>query len=291
MSEMERIEGDAIDIAEQEDILLPEEPHVPTAWERVEAARNPLRPTARQLIGHMIEGFIELHGDRRYGDDPSIVGGIGRLNGIAVTVIGEDKGSTTQEKVRNNFGCPHPEGYRKALRLMKQAEKFQRPVLCLVDTQGAYCGIGAEERGQGQAIAENLMVMARLKTPVVSVVIGEGGSGGALALAVADRIAMLENAVYSILSPEGFSSILWKDSSRAREAAELMRMTAREVAELGIVEDVLGEPDGDAQGKPKELADIIADYASRYLRELVALPIPELLERRYVRFRRIGANL
>ncbi len=263
-------------------------PESPTAWDRVEAARNPLRPTARQLIERMIDGFIELHGDRRYGDDPSIVGGVGWLGGVPVTVIGEDKGQNTQEKVRNNFGSPHPEGYRKALRLMLQAEKFQRPVLCVVDTQGAYCGIGAEERGQGQAIAENLMTMARLRTPIVSVVIGEGGSGGALALAVADRVAMLENAVYSILSPEGFSSILWKDASRAREAAELMRMTAAEVAALGVVEDVIAEPEGGAQGKADELAEILKEYASARFAELSKLSAEELLEQRYTRFRVMG---
>ena len=260
-----------------------------TAWDRVEAARNPARPTAKQLIEHMVDGFFELHGDRRFGDDPAIVGGVGYLGGIAVTVIGEDKGATTQEKARNHFGCPHPEGYRKALRLMKQAEKFGRPVICLVDTQGAYCGVGAEERGQGQAIAENLMVMSRLKVPVISVVIGEGGSGGALALAVADRVAMLENAVYSILSPEGFSSILWKDASRAKEAAELMRMTAEQVRALGVVEDVIGEPEGDAQGKPGETAAIIKEYVLKNLRPLMELPARELVGRRYERFRAIGA--
>lgn len=257
----------------------------PDAWMRVEAARNPLRPTARQIIERIADDFFELRGDRAFGDDPAIVGGVGRLCGMPVTFIGEDKGASTQEKIHTNFGCPHPEGYRKALRLMKQAEKFHRPVLCLVDTQGAFCGIGAEERGQGQAIAENLMEMSRLKTPILSIVLGEGGSGGALALAVADRVAMLENAVYSILSPEGFASILWKDGSRAHEAANLMRITAQEVKALGVVEDVLAEPDGDAQGKPDELAELLRDYSYGILSDLAAKPIEQLVDERYRRFR------
>ncbi len=276
------IKANAPDVSGEE---MSEQASIPEAWRRVEAARNPARPTARQLIAHMIDGFIELKGDRRYADDPAIVGGIGWLDGIAVTVIGQDKGATTQEKVRTNFGMPHPEGYRKALRLMEQAAKFKRPVLCLVDTSGAYCGVGAEERGQGQAIAENLMVMSRLRVPVLSIVIGEGGSGGALALAVADRVAMLENAVYSILSPEGFASILWKDGARAQEAASLMRLTAAEVQRLGVIEDVIEEPDGDAQGKPGAMAEILKAYAKRTFDSLCPVPTDELIENRYRRFR------
>ena len=202
------------------------------AFERVKLARDNHRPTGLDYIKNIFKEFIELHGDRRYADDPAIVGGLARLNGAPVTVIAIEKGHTAKERTYRNFGAPHPEGYRKALRLMKQAEKFGRPVICLIDTSGAYCGVGAEERGQGQAIAENLMEMSTLCVPILSILIGEGGSGGALALAVADRVWMLQNAVYSVISPEGCASILWKDASKAETAAESLRLTAEDAKVL-----------------------------------------------------------
>ena len=212
-----------------------------SAYEKVLLARAKDRPTGISYIENIFEDFIELHGDRRFADDPAIVGGIATLHGRPVTVIAMEKGKDMRERVRRNFGAPNPEGYRKALRLMEQAEKFHRPVVCFVDTSGAFCGMGAEERGQGQAIAENLTTMAGLKTPIISVLIGEGGSGGALALALSDRVWILENAVYSVISPEGCASILWKDSKKVKDAAESLRLTAQDMLELGVVEQVIPE--------------------------------------------------
>lgn len=217
-----------------------------TAWDRVLIARHPKRPRAKAFIDYLSPDFIELHGDRLYRDDPSIIGGIGTINGQVFTIIGQQKGDTTEENIKRNFAMPHPEGYRKALRLMKQAEKFQRPILTIVDTPGAYPGLGAEERGQGQAIAENLFEMSRLTVPVISVVIGEGGSGGALAIAFANKILMLENAVFSILSPEGYASILWKDASKAAKAADAMKLTAKDLKEFKIIDGIIKEPIGGA---------------------------------------------
>ena len=208
------------------------------AYERLIKARAKGRPTSLEFITNIFEDFYELHGDRLFGDDPAVIGGLARLNGTPVTVIGIEKGVDTKDKVVRNFGSANPEGYRKALRLMKQAEKFHRPVVCLVDTSGAYCGIGAEERGQGSAIAMNLMEMMNLRTPVISILIGEGGSGGALALAVADEVWMLENAVYSVISPEGAASIIWKDASRVEAAAEALRMTAEDLLCMEIIERI-----------------------------------------------------
>ena len=259
-------------------------------WQRVTQARNPKRPTAKYYIQHLFSDFLELAGDRLFGEDLAVIGGIGLFEGQPVTVIGQEKGVDTEDKVKRNFGCVNPEGYRKSLRLMKQAEKFHRPVICFVDTQGAYCGIGAEERGIGRAIADNLYEMSVLKVPIISVLIGEGGSGGALALAVADRIAMLENSVYSILSPEGFSSILWKDSTRAREAAELMKMTAREVREYGIIDEVIEEPDGSATAAPEKTAEGIQRFLASSIRDLANLEKDALLERRYQRLRSMGKD-
>lgn len=228
-----------------------------TPWDRVMLARLNERPTSLDYIDMIFEDFIEFHGDRLYGDDPAIVGGIATLNGIPVTVIGEQKGRNTKENLYRNFGMPHPEGYRKALRLMKQAEKFKRPIITFVDTPGAYCGIGAEERGQAEAIARNLMEMSTIDTLKIAIVIGEGSSGGALAISVADEIWMLENAVYSILSPEGFASILWKDASRAKEAADVMKMTAYDLKELGIITRIIKEPAGGAHKAPQVVAEEI----------------------------------
>lgn len=228
-----------------------------TPWDRVVLARLNDRPTSLDYIEMIFDDFIEFHGDRLYGDDPAIVGGIATLNGIPVTVIGEQKGRNTKENLYRNFGMPHPEGYRKALRLMKQAEKFKRPIITFIDTPGAYCGIGAEERGQAEAIARNLMEMSSIDTRKIAIVIGEGSSGGALAISVADEIWMLENAVYSILSPEGFASILWKDATRAKEAADVMKMTSYDLKELGIINKIIKEPAGGAHKAPQMVADEI----------------------------------
>lgn len=252
-----------------------------SAYEKVLLARAKDRPTGLSYIENIFEDFIELHGDRRFADDPAIVGGIATLKGQPVTVIAIDKGKDMRERVKRNFGSPNPEGYRKALRLMEQAEKFHRPVVCFVDTSGAFCGMGAEERGQGQAIAENLTTMAGLKTPIISVLIGEGGSGGALALALSDRVWILENAVYSVISPEGCASILWKDSKKVKDAAESLRLTAQDMLELGVVEQVIPEE--------KEFSLTYAKLQEELeaaLSQLGQLPVEELLEQRYQRFRK-----
>ena len=251
-----------------------------TAYERVKLARDSKRPTGLDYIRNIFRGFMEFHGDRRFGDDPAIVGGIARLNGMPVTVIAIEKGHSAKERTCRNFGMPQPEGYRKALRLMKQAEKFGRPVICFVDTAGAYCGIGAEERGQGQAIAENLLEMSTLCVPIISILIGEGGSGGALALAAADRVWMLQNAVYSVISPEGCASILWKDAGKAEKAAASLKLTAEDSKSLGVIERILSEND---IGK-KEFYDRIRELLAEEIKELSG--DPELTENRYERFRK-----
>lgn len=253
-----------------------------TAYERVRAARSGSRPTGADFIGGVIDGFHELHGDRRYADDTAIVGGVGWLRELPVTVIAIEKGHTAQERAACSFGAPNPEGYRKALRLMKQAEKFGRPVICFADTSGAFCGIGAEERGQGQAIAENLAEMSTLCVPIITLLIGEGGSGGALALAMADRVWMLENAVYSVISPEGCASILWKDAARAPEAAESLRLTAQDAKSLGVVEQILPE---EGLGS----AEFYSSLRDRLYDEIKLLSAdPDLLQKRYDRFRGMG---
>ena len=256
------------------------------AWQSVQLARNVHRPTAISYIRSFVDGFVELHGDRGFADDGAIVGGIGWIGGRAVTVIGQEKGENLKERIRRNFGCPQPEGYRKALRLMRQAEKFRRPIVCLVDTQGAYCGTEAEERGQGNAIADNLVAMAGLKVPVVTVLLGEGGSGGALALAVANRVAMQEHAVYSVLSPEGFASILWKDRTRAPEAAAVMKMSAHESLELGVIDAVVPEGPAPAHENPLIAERNVRDYVQAALDELCGMSEQELLSQRYDRFRK-----
>lgn len=238
-------------------------------------------------VREFVDGFIELHGDRSFADDGAVVAGIGWIGSHPVTVIVQEKGADLKERLARNFGCPQPEGYRKSLRLMKQAEKFGRPVVCIVDTQGAFCGTEAEQRGAGNAIADNLIAMAGLRVPIVSVLVGEGGSGGALALALADRVAMQEHAVYSVLSPEGFASILWKDRSRAPEAAAVMKMSAREVYDMGIVDDVLPEGEGPAHENPEVAAAFVRGYVVRALEELDGVPVSQMLEERYARFRRL----
>lgn len=255
------------------------------AWESVQLARNTKRPTAMAYVNSFVDGFLELHGDRSFADDGAIVGGIGWIGTHPVTVIVQEKGSDLKERLARNFGCPQPEGYRKSLRLMRQAEKFGRPVVCIVDTQGAFCGTEAEERGAGNAIADNLIAMAGLRVPIVSVLVGEGGSGGALALALADRVAMQEHAVYSVLSPEGFASILWKDRSRAPEAAAAMKMSAREAHEMGIVDAVLSEGEAPAHENCEVAAAIVRGYIVRALEELDGTPLSQMLEERYARFR------
>lgn len=255
------------------------------AYDTVKLARANKRPTGLDYIHNLCGDFFELHGDRCYADDGAIVGGIGHFRGIPVTMIAIEKGHSAKERTARSFGAPHPEGYRKALRLMRQAEKFHRPVLCFVDTSGAYCGIGAEERGQGQAIAANLMGMMALNTPIITTLIGEGGSGGALALSVADRVWMLENAVYSVISPEGCASILWKDAGKADEAAQRLKLTAWDAFHLGIIEKVIPEKE---LGQPA-FYSLLADRLEKELKVLLAQE--DLLQRRYARFRALGTPL
>lgn len=260
-----------------------------TAWERMEIVRNKLRPTIHDYIPLIFDEFIELHGDRLYGDDAAILGGIASLAGIPVTVIAQVKGHNIDENKRTNFAMPHPEGYRKALRLARQAEKFRRPVICFIDTPGAFCGVEAEERGQGEAIARNLMEFMTLRTPVVSIVLGEGGSGGALALGVCDELAMLENALYSVISPRGFASILWKDISREKEACQIMKITAEDLLELGIAEAIIEEPLGGAHNDIKQIAENISEFLLKALNKKADLDIDVLLNERYTKFRKIGS--
>ena len=259
-----------------------------TAWDIVMLARDAQRPKAKDYIESIVDDFIEFHGDRAFGDDKSIIGGIGRINGTVVTVIGQEKGSTTKEKMERNFGMTNPEGYRKALRLMKQAEKFHRPIITFVDTPGAYPGLGAEERGQGEAIARNLFELAKIKVPTISIVIGEGGSGGALALAVTDRVWMLENSVYSVLSPEGFASILWKDPKRFQEAADVMRLTAQDLYELGVIEKVIKEVNGGCQNDFGFTANLLKSKLEIEVNILQSKDLETLLKERYERFRKFG---
>lgn len=257
-----------------------------TAWDRVQISRKIDRPSGSDYIEALFTDFMEFHGDRNYGDDKAIIGGIAKFHGKPVTVIVQEKGTNTKENIAHNFGMPMPEGYRKALRLMKQAEKFHRPVICFVDTPGAFCGIEAEERGQGEAIARNLWELAGLKTPVLSIVTGEGGSGGALALASGDQVWMLENSIYSILSPEGFASILWKDSTKAKEAAAVMKLTASDLYEKGIIEQVIPEPENLTPESMWQVAERLNDKICTFLQKYTSLSEEELLETRYARFRK-----
>jgi len=253
-----------------------------TAYEKVCMARAKGRATSKDYIKNIFGTFIQMHGDRRFSDDKAIIAGIGELNGKPVTVIGIEKGSATKERVERNFGAAHPDGYRKALRQMKLAEKFNRPIICFVDTAGAYCGIGAEERGQGQAIAENLMEMSTLKVPIISIIVGEGGSGGALALAAGDEIWMLENSIYSVISPEGCASILWKDPTKVQEASESLKLTADDLLADGIIDKKISEHNGNFDEVYKQLRlDLDAT-----IEKLKALNVDELLNKRYERFRK-----
>lgn len=259
-----------------------------TPFQRVTMARHPKRPTTLDYIGLLFDDFTEFHGDRSFRDDQAIVGGIALFEGQPVTVIGPQKGRDTKENIARNFGLPHPEGYRKALRLMKQAEKFGRPIITLIDVVGAYPGIEAEERGQGMAIAQCIEKMSFLKTPILSIITGEGGSGGALAIGVGDRILMLENAWYSVISPEMCATILWRDSSRAAEAAELLRLTPTDLLKFGIIDDVITEPLGGAHRDHRTTGMQIRSFIRRYLAEIINRPADALVEERLARFRRIG---
>lgn len=259
-----------------------------TAWERLEIARNPKRPTALDYIDIIFDDFMELHGDRGYRDDEAMVCGLANIGKQNFTIIAEQKGRNTKENILRNFGMPNPESYRKAVRLMKQAEKFGRPIVTFIDTKGAYPGIGAEERGQGEAIAKSMMEMANLRTPIICIVIGEGSSGGALAIGVGDEILMLENAVYSVLSPEGYASILWKDGTKVKEAAEKMKMTAQDLKKFKVIDKIINEPIGGAQNDVEVVAESLKKEILSATRRLKKLTVEELVEKRYEKFRAIG---
>ncbi len=259
-----------------------------TAFERLGLIRHKNRPTIMDYIPLIFTDFYEMHGDRLCGDDGAIIGGVARLDGMPVTIIAEVKGRDINENKKCNFAMPHPEGYRKALRLARQAEKFHRPVICFIDTPGAFCGIAAEERGQGEAIARNIAEFMTLRTPVISVVLGEGGSGGALALGVCDELAMLENAIYSVISPRGFASILWKDASREQEACDIMKITAEDLVRLGVAEAIIEEPLGGAHNDLDKISENIKEYLSQKIPEKLQKDIDVLLKERYTKFRKIG---
>ncbi len=259
-----------------------------TPGERVQLARHPNRPTTIDYIDALITDFVQLHGDRRFRDDEAIIGGVGIFEGIPVTVIGTQKGKDTKDNIKRHFGMPHPEGYRKAQRLMQQAEKFNRPIICFIDTSGAYPGLGAEERGQGEAIAYSLYQMSNLKTPIISVVTGEGGSGGALALGVADKVYMLSNAIYSVISPEGCASILWKDASRSIEAAEALKIDASSLLQMEIIDDIIEEPEGGAHQDYKQMTEAVKNKLRGALEELSQYSVDHLVDSRYAKFRKLG---
>ena len=259
-----------------------------TPWQKALISRHPNRPYTLDYIEAMMTDFVEMHGDRAFADDPAIVSGMAKLEGMPLTIIGHQKGRTTKEKIYRNFGMPNPEGYRKALRVMRFAERFRKPLLTFIDTPGAYPGIGAEERGQGESIARNLSVMSQLKTPILTVVIGEGGSGGALALGIADRILMLEHSTYSVISPEGCAAILWNDGAKASEAAELLKITAQDLFQMKIVDEVVEEPIGGAHRDPRRASELLKEAVVRNLAEIRNVPFDDLLKQRYEKLRRIG---
>jgi acetyl-CoA carboxylase carboxyl transferase subunit alpha len=296
IEELVRVSGDAPELRPQIQLLearareLQQEIFADlTPWQKVQLSRHPARPYTQDYIDRLFPGFIELHGDRRFADDPAIIGGFGTFDGTPVLVVGHQKGRSTKEKVRRNFGQPKPEGYRKALRLMELAARTGRPIICLIDTQGAYPGIDAEERGQAEAIAKNLEIMAGLPVPIVCAVIGEGGSGGALALGVANRILMLEYSTYSVISPEGCASILWRDDAKKPEAAEAMKMTAGDLVRLGVVDEIVAEAVGGAHRDHDTTARNLGDALRRHLAALLVMPAAELRDDRYRKFRHMGA--
>jgi acetyl-CoA carboxylase carboxyl transferase subunit alpha len=279
--EIEKLEGRLLKLeTEIYDHLQP--------WDRVQIARHPNRPTTLDYISLLFTDFFECHGDRTFADDAAIVGGIAKFKGVPVTVVGHQRGKDTKENIRRNFGMPHPEGFRKALRLMKQAEKFNRPIICFIDTKGAFPGKTAEERGQSEAIARNLLEMAGLKVPVICIVIGEGGSGGALALGVGNYIHMLENSTYSVISPEGAASILWKDSSLAKKAAESMKITAPDLKELGVIDQIIPEIKGGAHKDMNEQAARMEKVLTESLKELMKMDKEQLVSHRYDKYKKIG---
>jgi acetyl-CoA carboxylase carboxyl transferase subunit alpha len=260
-----------------------------SGWQITQMARHIDRPKASHYIQWMFDNFVELHGDRTYGDDPAILGGIAKFNGRSVTVIAHQKGTDAKEMTYRNFGMPHPEGYRKALRLMKMAEIFKKPIMTMIDTQGAFPGIGAEERGQAEAIAMNLKTMATLQTPIIVIVIGEGGSGGALAIGVGDRILMLEHSIYSVISPEGCAAILWRDGEKGKVlAAEALKLTSADLFRMGVIDEIVKEPLGGAHRNPKGMAETLKEVVERHLRELEKMNMEELLNLRYEKFRKMG---
>jgi acetyl-CoA carboxylase carboxyl transferase subunit alpha len=260
-----------------------------TAWQRVQIARHPQRPYSQDYINMIMTEYVELHGDRGFADDKAIIGGFAKINGQKVMILGHQKGRDTKENLKRNFGCAHPEGYRKALRLMQLAEKFNVAVVVFIDTPGAYPGIGAEERGQAQAIALNLREMTQIAVPIITIVIGEGGSGGALGIGVADRICVLENAYYSVISPEGCAAILWKSSAKAPDAAGALKLTGQDLLKLGIIDEVIPEPLGGAHRNPQKMAETMKERILKDLKELKALSRDELLKQRYKKFRSIGS--
>ena len=296
IEELKRVAGDKVDVTKE---LRPLEQKLAalraeiykslTPMQRVQVARHPKRPYPLDYLNTVFTDFVELHGDRQYADDPAILGGVGSLDGRTVVAVGHQKGRTTQERVERRFGMAHPEGYRKAMRLMHLAEKFGAPVITLVDTPGAYPGLGAEERGQAEAIARNLIEMASLKTPIITAVIGEGGSGGALAVGLADRVLMLENSVYSVISPEGCAAILWKDASQRERAAEALKITAQDLLDLGVIDEIIPEPLGGAHADPEAAAAALGDALKRHMRQLRKTKIAKLLKGREEKYLSIGA--
>jgi acetyl-CoA carboxylase carboxyl transferase subunit alpha len=282
------LEEEILKLQKKSDLLVTEIYSQLTPWQKVQISRHANRPYTLDYIEAMLSDFVEMHGDRSFADDPAIVCGVAKLDGQPVVVIGHQKGRTTKERVYRNFGQANPEGYRKALRLMRFAEKFKRPVITLIDTQGAAPGIGAEERGQSESIARNLAVMSMLKVPIIAVVIGEGGSGGALALGVADRVLMLEHATYSVISPEGCAAILWNDGAKASEAAELLKITAPDLFQMKVIDEVVEEPIGGAHRDPRRAAELLKEAIIRNLSEIKYLPADDLVKLRYEKFRKLG---
>lgn len=282
------LEEEILKLQKKSDQLLAEIYSKLSPWQKVQISRHANRPYTLDYIEAMLTDFVEMHGDRSFADDPAIVSGMAKLDGMPVVVIGHQKGRTTKERVFRNFGQPNPEGYRKALRLMRFAEKFNRPLITFIDTQGAYPGIGAEERGQGESIARNLSIMSMLRVPIIAVVIGEGGSGGALALGVADRVMMLEHATYSVISPEGCAAILWNNGAKASEAAELLKLTAQDLFQMRVIDEVVEEPIGGAHRDPRRAAELLKDAITRNLGEVTSMEPDDLVKLRYEKFRKLG---